>query len=65
MQEPELKFEIYQDARDEWRWRLKIKNGKTIADSGEGYKNQTDCVAMVNKIKTHAKDAGVDYIIRV
>jgi uncharacterized protein YegP (UPF0339 family) len=65
MQEPELKFEIYQDVQNEWRWRLKARNQLTIADSSEGYKNQTDCVAMVNKIKTHARDAGVDYIIKV
>lgn len=65
VQEPELKFEIYQDTQNEWRWRLKTKNQRTIADSSEGYINQVDCSMMVNKIKTHAKDAAVDYIIGI
>lgn len=32
-----MKFELYKDKAGEWRWRLVAKNGKTIADSGEGY----------------------------
>jgi len=39
-----VKFEIYQDAAGEFRWRLKSTNGKTIADSGEGYTHRGDCV---------------------
>lgn len=31
-------FEIYKDAKKEWRWRLKASNGKIIADSAESYK---------------------------
>jgi len=57
MQEPELTFEKYLDKVKEWRWRLKAKNGKIIADSGEGYKNLADCDAMIDKIKKHASSA--------
>lgn len=32
-----MKFHIYRDARGEWRWRLKARNGRIVADSGEGY----------------------------
>lgn len=32
-----MKFHIYQDKRGEWRWRLKARNGRIVADSGEGY----------------------------
>lgn len=32
------KFEIYRDKAGEWRWRLIARNGKIVADSGEGYK---------------------------
>lgn len=35
-----MKFELYEDAAGEWRWRLKAKNGRTVADSGEGYRGQ-------------------------
>jgi uncharacterized protein YegP (UPF0339 family) len=57
MQEPELEFNRYKDKADEWRWRLKTKNGRIIADSGEGYKNLADCDAMIEKIKKHASSA--------
>lgn len=36
-----MKFELYQDAQNFWRWRLKAANGEIIA-SGEGYANKTD-----------------------
>lgn len=32
-----MKFHIYRDTRGEWRWRLKARNGRIVADSGEGY----------------------------
>lgn len=35
-----MRFEIYEDARGEWRWRLVAKNGQTVADGGEGYKKE-------------------------
>ncbi|MFD1565666.1 amphi-Trp domain-containing protein [Haloarchaeobius amylolyticus] len=31
------RFEVYEDAAGEWRWRLVHWNGNIIADSGEGY----------------------------
>lgn len=33
-----MKLDIYKDSRGEWRWRLRARNGKIVADSGEGYK---------------------------
>jgi uncharacterized protein len=36
-------FLIYIDQRGEFRWKLQAGNSKTIADSGEGYKNLADC----------------------
>lgn len=32
-----MSAEIYQDRKQEWRWRLKARNGRILADSGEGY----------------------------
>lgn len=37
--------ELYRDASGEWRWRLRAKNGKILADSGEGYKRRPACFA--------------------
>jgi uncharacterized protein YegP (UPF0339 family) len=36
-----MKFEIYEDKKDEWRWRLKASNGKIVA-VGESYKRKRD-----------------------
>lgn len=38
-----MNFEIYQDKRGEWRWRLRHSNGRIMADSGEGYSRRSDC----------------------
>lgn len=31
------RFEVFEDERKEWRWRLRHRNGDIIASSGEGY----------------------------
>jgi len=35
---PNMVVEFYKDKKGEWRWRVVAKNGKIVADSGEGYK---------------------------
>lgn len=49
-----MKFEKYTDARNEWRWRLQADNGKTIADSGEGYSSERACDHGIDLVKTCA-----------
>jgi uncharacterized protein YegP (UPF0339 family) len=57
----DLKFDVYEDERREWRWTLaSIGNGRKIADSGEGYKNHSDCMSAINLIKTMAPMARVN-----
>lgn len=36
----DMKFELYEDKAGQWRWRLVAKNGRTVADGGEGYHSQ-------------------------
>lgn len=45
-----MKFVIWQDAKQEWRWTLRARNGRIIADSAEGYKSRRHAVAMCSKI---------------
>lgn len=45
-------FQYYQDAIQEWRWRLKDGNNEIVADSGEGYKDRADCVKGSEIFKT-------------
>lgn len=40
---PYPSYLIYKDRVGEYRWRYESANGRTIADSGEGYKNKADC----------------------
>ncbi len=37
------KFHLYLDKRGEYRWRLRSRNSKIIADSGEGYTQKESC----------------------
>jgi uncharacterized protein YegP (UPF0339 family) len=54
-----LTFETYEDAKREYRWRLKAKNGQIIGASSEGYKAKADADHAVTLIKDGAKDATV------
>ena len=55
----DLKFNVYEDARKEWRWTYVAGNGRKIADSGEGYKNHSDCIAAIDIIKRTAASAAI------
>lgn len=39
------KWEFYEDADGDWRWRRTASNGKIVGASTEGYKNKADCEA--------------------
>lgn len=41
-----MKFELYQDRKKEWRWKLTGKNGKRVCSSSEGFKRRA--VALQN-----------------
>jgi uncharacterized protein YegP (UPF0339 family) len=54
-----LTFEIYKDAKQEFRWRLKASNGQVIATSGQGYKSKADCRHGIEVIQKEAAEAKV------
>ena len=41
-----MSFELYADAKSEFRWRLKDGEGKIVATSGQGYGKKADCKKM-------------------
>lgn len=45
-----LKFVIYKDAANEYRWRLIAKNGRIVADSGEGYSTHYKAKRAFNRL---------------
>ncbi len=51
------KFEIYQDKRGEFRFRLKASNGQNILAS-EGYKAKSGCTNGIASVQKNAPDDG-------
>lgn len=49
------KFEIYQDKKGEYRFRLKSSNGQIIL-TGEGYSSKSACNNGVESVKKNAAD---------
>ena len=57
-----LKFEIYEDGKGTFRWRLKAANGQVIGTSGQGYKDKRDCKKGVETIMAGAASATVEEV---
>jgi len=38
-----MKLFVYR-ARDGWRWHLRARNGRIVAESGEAYTRKSDCI---------------------
>jgi uncharacterized protein YegP (UPF0339 family) len=54
------KFELYQDAKGEYRWRLKSANGQTIATGGEGYTSKGGAENGIAAVKRDAPGAPIE-----
>ncbi|OGO18379.1 MAG: DUF1508 domain-containing protein [Chloroflexi bacterium RBG_16_48_8] len=52
------KFEIYQDKKGEFRWRLRADNNQVIA-TGEGYSSKAGCKNGIESVKKNAPKAEV------
>src|SRR5215218_8118882 len=46
-----MKYEVYEDAKKEHRWRLKSANGQVVASSSESYKAKADAEKAVETVK--------------
>ena len=49
------KFEIYNDKKGEFRFRLKASNGQAIL-TGEGYKTKSSCQNGINSVKKNSAE---------
>jgi len=49
-----MKYVIYQDTSNQWRWRFIAANNRIIAVSSESYWNQQDCLASIALVKASA-----------
>lgn len=52
MQNP--KFQIFKDSRDEYRFRLRARNGEIILHSSEGYVSKQGCRNGIDSVKANA-----------
>lgn len=52
-------FELYKDAKGEYRWRLKAANHVIIATGGEGYKTKQACQKGIDSVKKVTPETAV------
>jgi uncharacterized protein YegP (UPF0339 family) len=53
-----MKFATYTDKAGQHRWRAVAKNGKTVADSGEGYASKGNATKALQKFISDVCIAG-------
>ena len=46
-----MTYFMYRDHLNQWRWRLVAANSRTIADSGDSYYNERDCLHAIDLVK--------------
>lgn len=46
-----MTFELFRDKKKEWRWRLRARNGRIVATSGEGYKRKGRMISTLASIR--------------
>jgi uncharacterized protein YegP (UPF0339 family) len=51
------RFDIYQDRREQWRWRLIANNGEKVASSGESFSTRSNAVRAAQTVKRLAPGA--------
>lgn len=49
-----MKYVVYRDKADEWRWRYVASNGNVIATGSEGYLKKADCLRGIEIMKESA-----------
>ena len=45
-----MKLIYFKDSKGEWRWHIKARNGRIMADSGEGYKTRRGVLKAIGTI---------------
>lgn len=46
-----MTYWYWKDANGQWRWHLVAANNRIIANGGESYYNEADCLAAINLVK--------------
>jgi uncharacterized protein YegP (UPF0339 family) len=49
-----MTYHDFKDKQGEWRGHLKAANGRILADSGQGYKSEQECLEDIKRVKASA-----------
>ncbi|MFB6141050.1 MAG: DUF1508 domain-containing protein [Halosimplex sp.] len=55
--ESQARFELYEDASEQWRWRLRHRNGNIVADSSQGYTRKHNAQKGMGSVRRNALGA--------
>ena len=55
--ESQGRFELYEDANEQWRWRLRHRNGNIVADSSQGYTRKHNAQKGMASVRRNAVGA--------
>jgi uncharacterized protein len=47
-----MQFHIYQDLQYEWRWQLSDEEGRKLAESGNSYRDKSDCLQAIVQVQS-------------
>jgi uncharacterized protein YegP (UPF0339 family) len=56
-----MKVELYRDKQGHYRWRMKARNGKIVADCGEGYSSRKKCCKGLTRV-VDAWSTGIEFV---
>jgi uncharacterized protein YegP (UPF0339 family) len=56
----QAQFELYEDNAEEWRWRLRHRNGNILGDGGEGYSSRSAVHDAIESVKKNAPGADTE-----
>jgi uncharacterized protein YegP (UPF0339 family) len=54
-----MKFVVYPDKSNKYRWRLEADNGQTVASSGESFATKANARRAAENVKEHAGKATI------
>ena len=58
-----MKFHMFLDHNREWRWFLQAENGRKIAESGEAYHSERDCLDAITIVMGTNHQTPVQFVI--
>ncbi len=54
------KFHVYKDKAGHFRWKLLSRNGESVCEGGEGYKEKRGAMNAVKKLKVWASTTKIE-----